>query len=97
MGCVLSVAGRRIAYTGDTTLFDGIARPYEGVDQLIFDAFGLDARDPAGGWRRSHTTAGDAGRTVTDARAKHLALVHILPKGDPREWVAAAVAEASAY
>jgi ribonuclease BN (tRNA processing enzyme) len=51
----------------------------------------------AGGWRRSHTTAGDAGRTATDARAKHLALVHILPEGDPREWVAAAVAEASAY
>jgi ribonuclease BN (tRNA processing enzyme) len=96
MGCVLSVAGRRIAYTGDTTMFDGIARVYEGVDLLIFDAFGLDSRDAAGGWRRAHTTAGDAGRTATDAKAKHLALVHILPKVDPRDWVAAAVAEASA-
>jgi ribonuclease Z len=93
-GCVVDVAGARIAYSGDTRPYDAFADAARGVDLLIHEVGGLDSRATLI-HQVGHSTAGDAGRVAERAGARALALFH-LPAA---EWAAPAdlLAEARAH
>ena len=93
-GCVVDVAGTRIVYSGDTRPCDALAEAARGVDLLIHEVGGLDARATLI-HQVGHSTAADAGRVAAKAGARALALFH-LPAA---EWVAPAdlLAEARAH
>ena len=93
-GCVVDVAGTRVAYSGDTRPCDTLADSARGVDLLIHEVGGTDARATLL-HQVGHSTAADAGRVAARAGARALALFH-LPAA---EWVAPAdlLAEARAH
>ncbi|MFN8526406.1 MAG: MBL fold metallo-hydrolase [Chloroflexota bacterium] len=76
MGCVLEMAGRRIAYSGDTRPSERLVDLCRGVDALFHEAGGLDERRDYM-HRVGHSTAGDAGRAARAAGAGQLILTHL--------------------
>ncbi|VVC04065.1 Ribonuclease Z [Candidatus Burarchaeum australiense] len=68
--------GRKIVYTGDTRLCDGVVKAAEGADLLIHDGtFGEERRQEAD--ERDHATAGDAAKAAKKAKVKELVVTHI--------------------
>jgi ribonuclease Z len=74
--CVLDLGGVRVAYSGDTRPCPALAEAAHGVDLLIHEVGGLDARMDTL-HAVGHSTAGDAGRIAAQAEARALALTHL--------------------
>jgi ribonuclease Z len=83
-GCVVDAGGVRVAYSGDTRPWTAFADVARGVDLLVHEVGGLDARAETV-HAVGHSTAGDAGRIAARAGARALALTH-LPAS---RWVSA--------
>lgn len=98
-------AHKTVVFSGDTAPNPALATFAQGADLLIHEAMLDEALVPllariGNGdgrllqhWRRSHTVAGDAAQTATEAGVKALALHHLIPSDDPdygeADWQAA--------
>ncbi len=70
-------AGRTIAYTGDTSLHDGLLPFAAGADLFLCDAALLDRERP--GMAATHMTALQAGIVARDAGVERLILTNLQP------------------
>jgi ribonuclease Z len=75
-GCVLTLDGLRVAYSGDTRPCPALADAARGADLLVHEVAGLDARAEIV-HRVGHSTAAEAGRIAAQAGVRALALVHL--------------------
>lgn len=76
LGCVLTLDGVRIAYSGDTRPCARLVEAARGADLLVHEAGGLD-RDADAVHASAHSTAGDAGRAARAAGVGRLVLTHL--------------------
>ncbi len=95
-------AHKTVVFSGDTAPNPALALFAAGADLLIHEAMLDEALIPLAArvgngdgrlllhLRRSHTAAGDAAQTATEAGVKALALHHLIPCDDPdydeRDW-----------
>jgi ribonuclease BN (tRNA processing enzyme) len=95
-------ARKTVVFSGDTAPNPALAPFAQGADLLIHEAMLDEALIPLVArvgngdrrlllhLRRSHTAAGDAAQTATEAGVKALALHHLIPSDDPdyddRDW-----------
>jgi ribonuclease BN (tRNA processing enzyme) len=95
-------AHKTVVFSGDTAPNPALAAFAGGADLLIHEAMLDEALVPLAArvgngdgrllahLRRSHTAAGDAAQTATEAGVKALALHHLIPSDDPdygdRDW-----------
>lgn len=93
---------KTVVFSGDTAPNPALAPFAQGADLLIHEAMLDEALIPLTSrvgngdgrllqhLRRSHTAAGDAAQTATEAGVKALALHHLIPSDDPdyddRDW-----------
>ena len=93
---------KTVVFSGDTAPNPALAPFAQGADLLIHEAMLDEALVPLAArvgngdgrlllhLRRSHTAAGDAAQTATEAGVKALALHHLIPSDDPdydeRDW-----------
>lgn len=77
-------SGRAIAITGDTSPCPATVRAAVEVDLLVHDASFM-TEDLERARETGHSTAADAGRIASEARARMLALVHISSRYHVRE------------
>lgn len=93
---------KTVVFSGDTAPNPALAPFAEGANLLIHEAMLDEALVPLAArvgngdgrllqhLRRSHTAAGDAAQTATEAGVKALALHHLIPSDDPdyddRDW-----------
>jgi ribonuclease BN (tRNA processing enzyme) len=93
---------KTVVFSGDTAPNPALGQFAQGADLLIHEAMLEEALLPLMArvgngdgrllrhWRRSHTAAGDAAQTATEAGVKALALHHLIPSDDPdydeRDW-----------
>ena len=73
--CVVSTAGGRVVYSGDTRPCDALVEAARGADLLIHEVGGTEARAEVL-HRVGHSTAADAGRVAARAGVRALALFH---------------------
>jgi len=66
--------GRDLTFSGDTAFCEAVARNAEGTGLLLHDSNWSDKLKNGSG--HGHSSAADAGRVASLARAKRLALVH---------------------
>lgn len=75
-GCVLSLHGARVAYSGDTLATAHFEEAVRGVDLLLHEVGGLDANADLV-HTPHHATAGDVGRLAARAGVRAVGLVHV--------------------
>ncbi len=76
LGCVLELAGGRLAYSGDTRPSERLVEAARDVEALFHESGGLDGQAELV-HRQGHSTAGDAGRAAKGAGARRLILTHL--------------------
>jgi ribonuclease Z len=94
--------GRRVVVSGDTRPCENLMRWSQGVDCLIHECCEMAKTSwyPGCGWpsldekirdlASYHTQPDDLGRVAAGARAKKLAVTHLMPGSEPGELEAAA-------
>lgn len=79
MGMRFEVAGRSLAYSGDTGPTDELVALARGADLLIAEATWISRAE---GWDFIHMTAEEAGDTGRRAGVERLVLTHVWPTND---------------
>ena len=74
------MSGRKIVYTGDTAVFDELARIIDGADLVIHEATYVKREHGKLAEQRYHATIEDACSIAMKARVKCLALIHLSPR-----------------
>jgi ribonuclease Z len=88
LGLRVEVAGRAVAFTGDTAPCANVVALAQGADLLLHEASYSTTLDPhLHDGRHGHSTARAAGRAAAAARARRLALVHLAAHYEGRQDV----------
>ncbi len=74
------VPGRKIVYTGDTTVFEELGEVIRDADLLIHEATYLKSEHEKYAEERYHSTVEDVCEMAVKSGVKRLALVHISPR-----------------
>ena len=74
LGYRLEAGGKRVAYSGDTDVCEGIVELGRNAHLLILECSTPDERKVAG-----HLTPGECGRIADAANCRHLVLTHFYP------------------
>ena len=93
--CVVSAAGARVVYSGDTRPCPALVEAARGADLLVHEVGGTEARAEVL-HRVGHSTAADAGRVAARAGVRALALFHTPARGwvEPADLLAEARGQA---
>jgi ribonuclease Z len=79
LGIVVTAAGRRLVYSGDTRPCPGLAAAAAGADLLVHESLNLEAEQGPTSERPTsvHSTAADAARVAAQAGVGRLVLTHV--------------------